>query len=113
MQAMAEMYNRPVEVYQHGTEPINTFHGIHQDKDEPVRVSYHCNIHYNSVVNPNKATIGVGLGLPGTKPGGSTVSLAVWEDDEIMASVLAASQQEYLDSMKKNTMHRELLLENS
>ncbi|XP_034289950.1 OTU domain-containing protein 5 isoform X3 [Pantherophis guttatus] len=37
MQAMAEMYNRPVEVYQYGTEPINTFHGIHQNEDEPIR----------------------------------------------------------------------------
>lgn len=99
MQAMAEMYNRPVEVYQDSngesdrpignhlhicqpiifhqpltpppppTEPINTFHGIHQNNDEPIRVSYHRNIHYNSVVNPNKATIGVGLGLPAFKPG--------------------------------------------
>lgn len=105
MQAMAEMYNRPVEVYQYGTggspsppsqppvpipppfslaqvstlnwsgcflsttEPINTFHSIHQNNDEPIRVSYHRNIHYNSVVNPNKATIGVGLGLPAFKPG--------------------------------------------
>lgn len=50
-------------------EPINTFHGIHQNNDEPIRVSYHRNIHYNSVVNPNKATIGVGLGLPAFKPG--------------------------------------------
>lgn len=102
MQAMAEMYNRPVEVYQYGTgeshcpikagfvpwpvlsdppvppptlpasEPINTFHGIHQNNDEPIRVSYHRNIHYNSVVNPNKATIGVGLGLPAFKPGVAT-----------------------------------------
>uniref|UniRef100_A0A8B9R640 OTU deubiquitinase 5a n=1 Tax=Astyanax mexicanus TaxID=7994 RepID=A0A8B9R640_ASTMX len=33
--------------------------------------------------------------------------LTDWEDDEILASVLAVSQQEYLDSMKKNAMHRE------
>ena len=51
------------------TEPINTFHGIQHNEDEPIRVSYHRNIHYNSVVNPNKATIGVGLGLPSFKPG--------------------------------------------
>ncbi|EHB10925.1 OTU domain-containing protein 5 [Heterocephalus glaber] len=62
MQAMAEMYNYPVEAYQYSTgtsvvEPINTYHGIHQNEDEPIRVSYHRNIHYNSVVNLNKATI--------------------------------------------------------
>lgn len=55
------------------TEPINTFHGIQHNEDEPIRVSYHRNIHYNSVVNPNKATIGVGLGLPSFKPGVSGV----------------------------------------
>lgn len=35
--------------------------------------------------------------------------LTDWEDDEILASVLAVSQQEYLDSIKHQTtsMHRE------
>uniref|UniRef100_A0A8D0FPS4 ubiquitinyl hydrolase 1 n=1 Tax=Strix occidentalis caurina TaxID=311401 RepID=A0A8D0FPS4_STROC len=140
MQAMAEMYNRPVEVYQYGTEPINTFHGIQHNEDEPIRVSYHRNIHYNSVVNPNKATIGVGLGLPSFKPGLAEQSLMKsaiktseeswieqqmledkkratdWEatneaieeqvDDEILASVLAVSQQEYLETMK-TSRHRD------
>lgn len=59
-------------------EPINTFHGIHQNEDEPIRVSYHRNIHYNSVVNPNKATIGVGLGLPSFKPGVSMSPCPRW-----------------------------------
>lgn len=30
-----------------------------------------------------------------------------WDDDEILASVLAVSQQEYLDSMKKNKVLRD------
>ncbi|PIO33493.1 hypothetical protein AB205_0073030 [Aquarana catesbeiana] len=30
-----------------------------------------------------------------------------WDDDEILASVLAVSQQEYLDSVKKNTLRRD------
>ena len=37
--------------------------------NEPIRLSYHRGTHYNSVVNPYKATIGVGLGLPGFVPG--------------------------------------------
>lgn len=72
-------------------EPINTFHGIHQNNDEPIRVSYHRNIHYNSVVNPNKATIGVGLGLPAFKPGVSEEGLCcvrinseVWTRNYVM-----------------------------
>lgn len=95
MQAMAEMYNRPVEVYQYsGTgpeplEPINTFHGIHQTEDEPIRVSYHRNVHYNSVVNPNKATIGVGLGLPAFKPGSA--------DQSLMKSAIKTSEESWIE----------------
>ncbi|XP_066426512.1 OTU domain-containing protein 5 isoform X2 [Molothrus aeneus] len=89
MQAMAEMYNRPVEVYQYGTEPINTFHGIQHNEDEPIRVSYHRNIHYNSVVNPNKATIGVGLGLPSFKPGLAEQSL--------MKSAIKTSEESWIE----------------
>lgn len=89
MQAMAEMYNRPVEVYQYGTEPINTFHSIHQNHDEPIRVSYHRNIHYNSVVNPNKATIGVGLGLPAFKPG--------FADQSLMKSAIKTSEESWIE----------------
>lgn len=37
----------------------------------------------------------------------SAFGLNDWDDDEILASVLAVSQQEYLDSMKKNKMHRD------
>ena len=50
-------------------EPINTFHSSYKTDNEPIRLSYHGNVHYNSVVDPRKATIGVGLGLPGLQPG--------------------------------------------
>ncbi|XP_036596546.1 OTU domain-containing protein 5 isoform X2 [Trichosurus vulpecula] len=89
MQAMAEMYNRPVEVYQYSTEPINTFHGIQQNEDEPIRVSYHRNVHYNSVVNPNKATIGVGLGLPSFKPG--------FADQSLMKNAIKTSEESWIE----------------
>ncbi|XP_066526634.1 OTU domain-containing protein 5b [Hoplias malabaricus] len=100
MQAMAEMYNRPVEVYQHSIDPINTFHSIHQNNDEPIRVSYHRNIHYNSVVNPNKATIGVGLGLPSFKPGHAEQSLM---KHAIKTSEESWIEQQMLEDKKKAT----------
>ncbi|XP_056665886.1 OTU domain-containing protein 5-like isoform X2 [Monodelphis domestica] len=100
MQAMAEMYNRPVEVYQYSTEPINTFHSIQQNEDEPIRVSYHCNIHYNSVVNPNKATIGVGLGLPSFKPGFAEQSLM---KNAIKTSEESWIEQQMLEDKKRAT----------
>ncbi|CAE1306993.1 OTUD5 [Acanthosepion pharaonis] len=69
MQALCELYNRPIEVYQYSIDPINTFHSAYKTDNEPIRISYHRNVHYNSVVDPFKATIGVGLGLPGLQPG--------------------------------------------
>jgi len=50
-------------------DPINTFHSSYKTDNEPIRLSYHGSVHYNSVVDPRKATIGVGLGLPGLQPG--------------------------------------------
>ena len=35
----------------------------------PIRLCYHRLCHYNSLVDPYKPTIGVGLGLPGFNPG--------------------------------------------
>lgn len=69
MQAICELFNRPIEVYQYSIEPINTFSCSYKTEDEPIRISYHRNTHYNSIVDPYKATIGVGLGLPGFQPG--------------------------------------------
>lgn len=62
------MFNRPIEVYHYSSEPINIFQGP-KSGDEPIRLSYHRSVHYNSIVNPFKATVGVGLGLPAYDPG--------------------------------------------
>ncbi|XP_078486555.1 uncharacterized protein LOC100187208 [Ciona intestinalis] len=89
MQAMAEMYNRNIHVYQYSTEPINTFQSSNITGNEPIRVSYHRNSHYNSVINPYKASVGVGLGLPSFHPG-----LA---DRKLLDSAQRASEQELLE----------------
>jgi hypothetical protein len=67
--SIAEIYNRPIEVYEYSTEPRNMFQGVFKTDNEPIRLSYHGKNHYNSVVDPYKATIGVGLGLPLLAPG--------------------------------------------
>ena len=51
------------------TEPTNIFQSAYRTDYDPIRISYHGNVHYNSLVDPYKATIGVGLGLPGYQPG--------------------------------------------
>ncbi len=51
------------------TDPINTFQPEGGKENPPLRLSYHGTVHYNSVVDPFGATIGIGLGLPGYMPG--------------------------------------------
>lgn len=86
---MSEIFNRPIEVYHYSTEPINIFQGCHQTDNEPIRLSYHKNIHYNSIVNPQKATIGMGLGLPALKPG--------YAEKSLMEKALHISEQQQLE----------------
>jgi OTU domain-containing protein 5 len=89
IQALSELYNRAIEVYQYSIEPINTFHGAYKTDNDPIRVSYHRNEHYNSLVDPYKATIGVGLGLPGYQPG-----LA---DKNLMTDAIKKSEEFHLE----------------
>lgn len=71
---MSEMFNRPIEVYHYSSEPINIFQGP-KSESQPIRLSYHRSVHYNSIVDPFKATVGVGLGLPAYDPGVADQSL--------------------------------------
>ena len=75
VQALSELYSRPIHIYCYSAEPINIFQTLNQQHSKselvnaPIRLCYHRGTHYNSLVDPNKATIGVGLGLPGFVPG--------------------------------------------
>lgn len=51
LQAMSEIYDRPIELYAYSTQSMRTFHEQNDDrKREPIRLSYHGNSHFNSVV---------------------------------------------------------------
>lgn len=63
IQALSEMYNRPIHIYSYSTEPINTFHGNYNTDNPPIRLSYHHGNHYNSLVDPRRLTVGAGLGF--------------------------------------------------
>lgn len=69
MIALSELYNRPIEVYEYSMEPINIVHGMYKTDNEPIRLSYHCGVHYNSIIDPWRPTAGHGLGLPDLQPG--------------------------------------------
>jgi hypothetical protein len=57
-------------------DPLNIFHGTYNTDYPPIRLSYHHGNHYNSIVDPNNPSVGVGLGLPAYKPGVINTSLS-------------------------------------
>ncbi|KAJ0655939.1 putative ubiquitinyl hydrolase 1 [Helianthus annuus] len=63
IQALSEMYNRPIHIYSYSSEPINIFHGSYNTDTPPIRLSYHHGNHYNSLVDPRRFTVGAGLGF--------------------------------------------------
>jgi len=89
LQAIAELYNRPILIYTTNEEPLNLFQEEYQTDNPPMRLSYHCGNHYNSVYDPNNPTFGVGLGLPGLVPGAA--------DKQIISQAIEASEQHGID----------------
>lgn len=48
---MSEIYDRPIEVYAYSTQSMRTFHEQNDErKREPIRLSYHGQSHFNSVL---------------------------------------------------------------
>ena len=88
IQALSEMYNRPIHIYCYSPDPINIFQAVTNTNvkpNAPMLLCYHRECHYNSLVDPHRPTIGVGLGLPGYSPGSADrnlVSQAVKANDE-------------------------------
>lgn len=99
IQAISELYNRPVEVYtpDRGGSPINIFHKEYGTSDIPIRLSYHDGNHYNAVIDPIRPTAGLGLGLPGLQPGladKQQMATAVMESDQQMDLEKAIKESE-------------------
>jgi hypothetical protein len=105
IQAISELYNRPVEVYtpDRGNTPLNIFHREYSTADIPIRLSYHDGNHYNAIIDPIRPTAGLGLGLPGLQPGladKQQVATAVMESDQQMdlEKAIKESQAELNDA---------------
>ncbi|POO01278.1 OTU domain-containing protein 5/Otubain-like deubiquitinase [Trema orientale] len=87
IQALSEMYNRPIHIYSYGTEPINIFHGNYNTDTPPIRLSYHHGNHYNALVDPRRLTIGAGLGFSSLR--GTNV-----DKDQVKAAIKAQQDQQ-------------------
>ncbi|EDO28840.1 predicted protein, partial [Nematostella vectensis] len=97
--------------------PINIFHSSHKTDNEPIRLSYHNNIHYNSVINPNKPSVGVGLGISGYKPWNVLVNDAFKQSEEwhieqqMLEDKLRATDWEATDEAMEEAVARESYLD--
>ncbi|KAJ6693102.1 OTU DOMAIN-CONTAINING PROTEIN 5-LIKE ISOFORM X1 [Salix purpurea] len=104
IQALSEMYNRPIHIYSYSTEPINIFHGSYNTDTPPIRLSYHHGNHYNSLVNPRRSTIGAGLGF-------SCLQEASVDRDQVKAAI-KAQQDRQIDNalLAEGRFHSDLEL---
>ncbi|BBN01541.1 OTU domain-containing protein 5 [Marchantia polymorpha subsp. ruderalis] len=89
IQAMAEMYNRPIHIFSYSMDPINIFHGHYETDLPPIRLSYHRGNHYNSLIDPSRPAIGAGLGFGSLR--GTNV------DREQVKAALKAQQDQQID----------------
>eukprot|EP00466_Bigelowiella_natans_P012249 jgi/Bigna1/86001/estExt_fgenesh1_pg.C_70228 len=73
IQALSEIYSRRVEIYAYSAEPMKTYQR-HLGGSNPIRISYHCGSHYNTIEYPEIKSKWLN-----SEPG-------VWEDRVIAAS---------------------------
>lgn len=99
IQAMSEMYNRSVELYCYQLEPINIFSSDQiNNGNEPLRLSYQRGSHYNAILDPYKASVGVGLGLAGYRP--DELDIKQVDDAVRMSEELEIEQTMFEDKLK-------------
>ncbi|KAI3798359.1 hypothetical protein L1987_33632 [Smallanthus sonchifolius] len=87
IQALSEMYNRPIHIYSYSPEHINIFHGNYNTDTPPIRLSYHHGNHYNSLVDPRRLTIGAGLGF-------SSLQGSNFDKNQVKAAIRAQQDQQ-------------------
>ena len=118
LQALSEMYNRPVEVYRQDIQPINTFRCRTPNSivNPPIRLSYQ-GTHYNSIVDPNNPSVRIGLGLPGYEPGVSALKRKLQEtdaqdlEDELLSKQMKMSDEEAAEADLAAAIERESYLQ--
>ncbi|KAL3312309.1 OTU domain-containing protein 5 [Cichlidogyrus casuarinus] len=98
IQAIAELYSRPVEIYRDNIEPVNVFHAEYRNSF-PIRLSYHGHVHYNSIIDPYNPTFGQGLGMPNYQPG--------LPEPQLVQKAIVESE----DALIEDAMLRDKLLE--
>lgn len=104
IQAMSELYDRAIEVYAYSLTPLNTYQGA-PTLNEPMRLSYHFQSHYNSIINPDTHERTCMTTHPGEvedvqieeakRRGGRRGAVEVKSEDTQLQLALAASRNQF------------------
>jgi OTU domain-containing protein 5 len=110
LQAITEIYSRPVEIYALDENPLNIFQGSYEVDNPPIMLSYHFGNHYNSVRDPNKPTAGFGLGLPGLKTveeiNNDNLNEAIKESEfDELSQIIAKTSENDLDHVEESLLN--------
>ena len=113
IQAIAEVYNRRVEIYCYEATPLNIFQGEMALSDAtPIRLSYHNGCHFNSVVDTRHPFVPLGTARPQSYrrqayPSDSSSSGSSTLEEGIVKSVVAQSEQGDIESQVTEAAERE------
>jgi OTU domain-containing protein 5 len=59
IEALSEIYGRPIEIYSTSAKPLRTFHEDNEHEMEPLRLAYVGYCHYNSIKKRNRVEAGL------------------------------------------------------
>lgn len=116
LEAMSEIYNRPIEIYSGSEKPLRCFHEdkiFYLDKNKnhiyltPIRISYHGKKHYNSVIplkDDNNKYKNYKNNIIRTKPGifEDKIIRIAKENEGNLDEGIKLSEEEYLKKLQKN-----------
>jgi len=115
--ALSELYCRPVLVYCYDAEPLNTFQPKSFSAAEPIHLSYHSGNHFNALLDLDRPSVGVGLGLPAYDPGAererefksaALASEVVDSEAQLFAASLALSEAAELEAETERAVQESL-----
>ena len=102
---MAELYNRPVEIYIPGKDLLRICDTENDTSSKPLRLSYHDNNHYNSIRDPKDSSVGVGLGLPANQKPATDKTLVA---EAVERSLKSDAEQQIMDTVKLESAQQDL-----
>lgn len=115
IEALSEIYFRPIEIYSGTTEPLKCFHEKKIKGKEPIRISYHGSKHYNSVIPTNEESYEKYIkNIIDTEPGiyeDNIINRVKKEEEELKEGTkLSIEENNKIKTKKLQSMNKEEIL---